>query len=70
MADNEKKCRACKRVIIGKSRFGLCPDCLNKYGSPVIAAGAVGLAVGGRFLIKNGGKVIGVLGKGIKMIKP
>ena len=33
MAEN-KKCWACKRTLVGDSKLGLCPDCLNKYGSP------------------------------------
>lgn len=58
MEKNEKTCWACKRIIIGDSKLGLCPDCLNKYGSPAAAAGALGLAIGGRYLIKNSGKII------------
>ena len=47
----------CKRILIGESKLGLCPDCLNKYGSPAAAVGIAGLAVGGRFLLKNSGKI-------------
>ena len=44
MAEN-KKCRACKRTLVGDSKLGLCPDCLNKYGSPAAAVLAVGATV-------------------------
>ena len=25
--ENEKKCKFCKRIIVGKSKLGICPDC-------------------------------------------
>lgn len=37
--------------------MGLCPNCVNKYGTPAAAVAALGLVVGGRYLIKNGGKI-------------
>ena len=58
MANNEKTCWACKRILVGDSKFGLCPDCLNKYGSPAAAVGIFGLGLGARYLAKNGGKII------------
>ena len=27
---NEKKCKFCKRIIVGKSKLGICSDCVNK----------------------------------------
>ena len=51
MAKN-KKCWACKRTLVGDSKMGLCPDCINKYGSIGTAAAVVGLAVCGRQLVK------------------
>lgn len=69
MANNEKTCWACKRILIGDSKLGLCPDCLNKYGSPAAAVGIAGLAVGGRFLLKNSGKIIKAVSKGVKIFK-
>lgn len=56
MGEN-KKCWACKRTLIGDSKMGLCPGCINKYGS-VGAVAALGLAVGGRQLVRHGGKII------------
>lgn len=61
MKTNEKTCWACKRILIGESKLGLCPDCLNKYGTPAAAAFTLGLGLGGRYLVKNAGKI----GKGI-----
>lgn len=55
MKENKnKKCWACKRTLIGDSKMGLCPGCINKYGS----VAALGLVVGGRQLVKHGGKII------------
>ena len=59
MAEN-KKCWACKRTLVGNSKMGLCPNCINTYGSVGAAVAAFGLAVGGRQLVKNGGKIIKV----------
>lgn len=44
---NEKNCWACKRILLTESKTGLCPECLNKYGSPaaiITALGVVALA--------------------------
>ena len=53
MAKNEKGekvCLACKRVITGKSKLGLCPECAEKGGS--IALVAVGTVI-----LTNGKKI-------------
>ena len=47
-----KKCWACKRTLVGDSKMRLCPGCINKYGSVGAAVAALGLAVGGRQLVK------------------
>jgi len=69
MEHNEKTCWACKRILVGDSTLGLCSDCLNKYGSPAVAFGVLGLAIGGRFLLKNSGKIIKTVAKGIEIFK-
>lgn len=51
-----KKCWACKRTLMGDSKMGLCPDCLNKYGSIGMAVGVLELTVGVRQLVKMVGK--------------
>lgn len=56
--EENKKCWACKRTLVGNSKMGLCPDCINKYGSVGAAVAALGLAICGRQLIKHGGKII------------
>lgn len=61
-----KKCWACKRTLVGESKLGLCPQCLNKYGTPAAAAAALGIGVGVRLLVKNGGKIAKTA---IKLIK-
>ena len=59
MAEN-KKCWACKRTLVGNSKMGLCPNSINTYGSVGAAVATFVLAVGGRQLVKNGGKIIKV----------
>ena len=61
-----KKCWACKRTLVGDSKMGLCPGCINKYGSAGATVAALGLAVGGRQIVKHGGKIIKVATKIIK----
>lgn len=65
MAEN-KKCWRCKRTLVGNSKIGLCPDCINKYGSVGAAFAALGVAVGGKQLTKHGGKIIKAATKIIK----
>lgn len=65
MAEN-KKCWGCKRTLVGDSKMGLCPNCINRYGSVGAAFMAFGVAVGGRRLVKNGGKIIKAATKIIK----
>lgn len=68
---DEKICWACKRTLVGESKLGLCPGCLNKYGSPVAALGFLGVgsiaSLGFRWILKNGGKIAKVV---TDMIKP
>lgn len=52
--NEEKKCLVCKRIIVGKSRIGVCPDCLNKVGSGVATVGSIVLTVGASIFFKNG----------------
>ena len=53
---DEKICWVCKRTLVGESKLGLCPDCLNKYGTRV-AAISIGIAsLGISWVLKNGGK--------------
>jgi hypothetical protein len=55
---DEKICWKCKRILVGGGKLGLCPDCLNKYGSwmAAISIGSI-LSLGSRWVLKNGGKV-------------
>ena len=66
---DEKICRACKRILVGGSKFGLCPDCLNKYGSPVVAISSVGILTLGRWVLKNSGKFAKHAFDAIRLIK-
>lgn len=53
--NNEKKCWACKRILLTDSKTGLCPECLNKYGSP---AATIFATVGVGALVKYAPKLI------------
>ena len=64
--EENKKCWACIRTLVGDSKMGLCPDCINKYGSVGAAVVVLCLAVGGGQLVKHGGKIIKVATKIIK----
>ena len=56
MAKTEKHCLACKRSLAGKGKYGMCPDCLNKYGTPAAAFAVLGLCYVGKGLLKGSGK--------------
>ena len=72
MENDEKTCRVCKRVLIGESKLGLCPDCLNKYGTIAAVFSTGGLAFGIKYAVKFVGKNSDKIGKvvvtGIKRI--
>jgi hypothetical protein len=53
-----KTCWACKSILVEDGKLGLCPKCINNYGTPVAAAAAIGLAFAGKQLLKNSGKII------------
>lgn len=54
---DEKICLACKRILVDESKLGLCPECLNKYGTPVVGTAMGGLILLCRKALKNGGKI-------------
>ena len=33
-----KQCLICKRMLVEKSKIGICPKCFNDYGSPLAVA--------------------------------
>ena len=49
-----------------REKIGLCEGCLNKYGSPAVAAVLLGVGVGSRYLLKNGGKIFEGITKIVK----
>ena len=51
---NEKKCKFCKRTIVGKSKLGICPDCVNKAGNCVVGIGSAVVSIGGAILFLKG----------------
>lgn len=58
MSNEEKTCWRCKRVLVGKSALGLCPDCVNKYGTPAAVVGTGVVLIGGKFLLKTITKIV------------
>lgn len=57
-ASTEKKCWACHKTLIGKGAIGLCSTCTNRYGSPAAAALVIGAGIGGKYLLKNSGRIV------------
>ncbi len=55
-----KTCWACKRTLISESKLGLCPNCMNKYGSPAATVLILGAGYGVSVLAKNGDKILKV----------
>lgn len=51
---NEKKCKFCKRIIVGKSKLGICPYCVNKAGNCVVRIGSAAVLIRCAILFKNG----------------
>ena len=52
--NKEKACWICGRVVDANATLGLCPNCLDQYGS---VAAPAGLAILG-FALKKGGKYL------------
>jgi hypothetical protein len=63
-----KKCWACKTILVENNKLGLCPKCVNKGGTPVAAIALIGISFAGKQLLKNGGKVVGLLAKLPKLL--
>ena len=55
---DEKICWACKKTLVEESKSGLCPSCVNKYGSPVVGAVVGVLSLGSAWVFKNREKVV------------
>ncbi len=70
--NDEKLCWACKKTLVGESKLGLCPGCINKYGSPAAAVlgivGIGGISFLGRKVLANSRKVAKVAIDVIKLI--
>ena len=62
---DEKTCWACKRTLVGESKFGLCPVCFNKSGS----TGVIGILSLGAWGLRNRKKVLKSAIDTIKLIK-
>ena len=40
--------------VVGKSKLGICSDCVNKAGNCVAGIGSAVVSIGGAILLKNG----------------
>jgi hypothetical protein len=68
--NEEKICWSCKRSYMkNEGKLGLCPKCINKYGTPAAGIGIAALTIGGRQLFKHGGKIIKTAANVAKNIK-
>jgi hypothetical protein len=65
----EKKCWACKTILIEDGKLGLCPKCINKYGTPAAALALIPISIAGKQLMKNSGKIVKVAANVIKKLK-
>ncbi|MBQ8666103.1 MAG: hypothetical protein IJ526_04495 [Lachnospiraceae bacterium] len=63
---NEKRCIQCNKIIVGKSRLGLCPKCADKDARGA-AEGAAGLAIAA-LVIKKAWKPVKTLAKAVLKI--
>ena len=57
MSEMNGKCRICGKTIVGESKFGVCPACMNKHGTRALIALGV-LGTGAAYVAKNGGKIL------------
>lgn len=57
----EKKCWACKRTLVEENKLGLCPDCVNKYGTLGVMAGGLGLFFNRKTILKIGEQAVKVV---------
>jgi hypothetical protein len=59
--NDDKKCWSCKSILVENGQLGLCPKCINKYGTPVAAVGLVALGLAGTHAFKNRTKIFNFL---------
>lgn len=69
LINEEKICWACKRTLVEESKLGLCPDCVNKFGTPAAALGVLGFGVLVKQALKHRGKAVKGVANVIKHIK-
>lgn len=51
-------CKNCGRALDDRNKFGLCDDCTNKFGTPIIAAGTFVFGVAVRKLGPKALKIV------------
>lgn len=53
----ESKCKICGRTISKGSKLKMCPDCINKYGTPAAGVGLGGAIIGVKAAVKHKDKI-------------
>ena len=53
----ELKCKMCGRTISQDSKVKMCPDCINKYGTPAAGIGIGGIVIGAKAAFKHKDKI-------------
>lgn len=53
MKNKDLKCKICGRTISLDNKLKFCPDCINKYGTPVAGGILAGILYGARVIWKN-----------------
>lgn len=57
--NKESICWSCKRSFMdSEGKLGLCPNCINKFGTPAAGVGVAIFGLLGRLIIKNIGKIL------------
>lgn len=63
-----KKCCIpwCDRIVSEDEKLGMCPECVNRYGSLLITGGMVTVITNRNKIIKGAGKTLKVIMRTIK----
>lgn len=51
----EQRCKTCKRIIVGESKTGICPECARK-GKNIVLTILTAIVTGITFIVTKGRK--------------
>ncbi len=66
MSNTLKRCKQCGKILVGDSKMGLCPKCVDKDARGAVGIGASVVAIG--LIVKKAWKPGMELAKGIAKI--